>query len=97
MSISSKKTLLSLATAAVVVLSAAAVTPAQARGGFLQASPTVKFMARVDAKTHVTTPEQAARQTAAAPSFNDTSGAAVVIHDLAPSGNGIARRLTLPN
>ncbi len=97
MSISSKKTLLSLAAAAVVVLSGVAVTPAQSRSGDLSASLTHAFMTMGGAKTRATTQEQAARQTAAAPSFNDTSSAAIVVYDLTPSGNGIARRLTLPN
>ncbi len=97
MSHSSKKALLSLAAAAAVVLTAAAATPAQARGGDLSASPTHAFMVMGGAKTHVATQEQAAKQTAAAPSFNDTSGATVVVYDLVPSGNGIARRRTLPN
>ena len=92
MLLSSKKGLLSLAAAAAVVLTAAAATPAQARSGDLHDSPTVKYLMR-----GANIRQEAARQTATAPSFNDTSGAAVVVYDVTPSGNGIIRRRTLPN
>ena len=96
MSISSKKTLLSLAAAAAVILATAAVTPAEARGGGLLTSQTVKFMMKGGAKLHANTREEAARQLATAPVFSDASGARVVSYDFDPSGNGIRRRLSLP-
>jgi hypothetical protein len=95
MSISSKKTLLSLAAA--VILATAATAPAEARGGGQFTSPTTKFMMKGGAKLHANTREEAVRQTATAPAVNDTSGARVVSYDLDASGNAIRRRLSLPD
>ncbi len=93
MTLTSMKSLLSLAAIAAAALSIATATPAQARGGGSFASPSAKFMQKNGMQMHANTRQRAAKQTATDRSvFSDVSTGTPLVYDLQPTGTGIARR-----
>ena len=93
MTLTSMKSLLSLAAIAAAALSIATATPAEARGGGSFASPSAKFMQKNGMQMHANTRQRAIKQTAADRSvFSDVSTGIPLVYDLQPTGNGIARR-----
>ena len=93
MTLTSMKSLLSLAAVAATALSIATATPVQARGGASFASPSAKFMQKNGMQMHANTRQRAAKQTATDRSvFSDVSTGTPLVYDLQPTGTGIARR-----
>jgi hypothetical protein len=93
MTLTSMKSLLSLAAVAATALSIATATPAEAGGGGGFASPSSKFMQKNGMQMHANTRQRATKQMAADRSvFSDASTGTPLVYDLQPTGTGIARR-----